>query len=158
MLRTIAERHKKQFEMLVGQTGREIIIQLAGPRVAAEAPVNKVLGRPNAVPASAPVNGPQHYVQAIVSAGYRSQDYAYGNIPASIASLGRQDPTMVVIRCSRTDVQEPGGLAFGDTYLHSAARVVIDNESFAVLGVDRSGLPPLDPYIIWAGLRRIGKA
>jgi hypothetical protein len=155
MLKALAQRHRSQFESLLTQAGQEVEIQLPEVRTAAESPVAKVLGRGTPSPAVAP-GGPSTVVPALVSTGYRAVDYEFGNVPATIAALGRTDTALVVLRCRLSDVIPAGQSAHGETLFHRAARVVVGRDAFQVVGIDRSGLPPLGPYIVWVGLKRVG--
>jgi hypothetical protein len=157
MLRGMADRHKAQFAALVREAGQQIAIRHPATRQVSEAPANKVLGK-RTTPLDPTDVGAVYYVDAIVSTGYRQVDYDFGAVPAAIAAIGKRDPSMVVARCLLEDVQPVGASPFSDTYFHGAKAVIIGTDSFEVVGVDRSGLPPAGPYIVWVGLKRIGVA
>lgn len=157
MLRGAAERHKRQFTAMLADAGQDILIQHPAVRVAAETAVDKVLGR-RTLPITQTPTGVSYQVLALISTGYRTIDYEHGNLPASIAAVGRTDPSIVVARCLLSDVQDVGASPYGDTYFHGAARIVIGSDAFQMLGIDRTGLPPVGPYTVWVGLKRVGPA
>lgn len=155
MNRAFATLHKNTFDRLVAAAGIEITIRqpstrAGGPSSAAE----KALGRR----AEDTGYGDSDEVVAIVT---NSIDATAS--PESNAGIKQSEPiglyqiSDVVIRLKLSDVlidsNKPQGLTLFDT----AKDVLIQGTPFKVCGSERTGFAPIGPYILWVGLKSLGK-
>jgi hypothetical protein len=147
MLAGAARRHRAAFETLVAQTGRRVVFRARVGRVSSSTAADRVLG----TRAQETGDGTETALTAVFSAG-GSVDIARS--PQKIAALGNAGALDALLRLpvasALLDVTKP----LGRTVAHLAKDVVVDGEVFEIVGIDRSGLPPEPPYILWVGLKK----
>lgn len=147
--------HKKFFERMVDGASTEVVVRQPAARTAATSAVDKVRGTREESAVTS--YGIQQSINAIVS----SPDQVITNTtwgPALAQALGGTDVFDLVLRCKLTDVLSDPDEPLGRTIFHSAKDVVYQGQSFKVTGVDRTGMAPLDAYVVWVGLKKIGEA
>jgi hypothetical protein len=118
---------------------------------------NEILGRPSL--ATGPI-GTTTEVTAIINYGYTAGTSPFANqdsMPAAIRALGDTDNLDVLLRCNVAEcLVNPAGAGGGRTIFDSCKDVVFDECSFKVTAVDRTGLPPYGPYVLWVALKKNG--
>lgn len=156
MFRGPALQHKKFFERYIDGAGKEVVVRQPAARPAPVSDVEKVLGTRETVTGDTRY-GDEQTVNAVVSSpDALISDQVWG--PKLIQSLGGTDVLDLILRAKLVEVLSDSLQPLGRTIFHSAIDVVIDGQAFKVTGVERSGMSPLDPYIAWVGLKKIGEA
>lgn len=150
MLPGAAKKHRAQFERLVAESGVDVVVRQPAAATASATAADKVFGK--AVVAPATGVGTTATVTAVVSdAAMNPFDTT---IPPRIAALGRTDSVDVLLRCVLSAVLLKDEERYGRTLFDTAHDVQIGGATFKVKGTDRTGLPPVGPYILWVALRK----
>lgn len=153
MLKGLAKQHKAMFDRMVDEAGVTVTVRQPPIATASTSPADKVLGkRPDAAPEA---YGEATTAVALWSTGYSGND-ALGTyaIPAQIAALGRTDGLDVILRLKLADYLVDPENRHGATLFDTAKAVTYETVTYKVRATDRSGLPPLGPYILWVALQK----
>lgn len=153
MFAAAARLHKRQFEAHLAGAGVEVEVRQRPPRAVPTTTADKVLGRRQDVVADAPA-GPSTFVRAVVSDAAMATGNGYGSTPAEIVSIGKVEALDLILRCALTDVLVDPDKPYGKTVFDGAKDVLVAGTPFEVRATDRTGLPPVGPYILWVALRK----
>lgn len=155
MLRGAAIRHKQQFELFLERAGNDsVLVRQPLARTAGTTAVEKVLGKRAEAIVGAEY-GDTDTITAIVSDASMVLGDQYASVPSNIATLGRTESLDIILRCLLSDVLIDTSAIYGKTILDTAKDVEIGGATFQVRATDRTGLPPIGPYIFWAALRKV---
>jgi hypothetical protein len=155
-LNKAAELHKKTFESMLESIGVEIVVYQ--PQVRSGSGMGDKAFGPRATETT---NGVSSTVRVIWSNDYLDTNLSGlsdASIASPIASLGANGRAPdVVIRMALADVVNVPEALQGRTLFDTCREIVYQGQAFEVLNTRRTGLPPIGPYILWAGLRRKDK-
>jgi hypothetical protein len=155
-LKKTAEAHLALFKKYLEEAGNEVIVRQPAPRPTAVGnDVSKVLG---ARPVPTSLRGTETLVMAIVSgpanvAGTPPTSYTG---PAQVNPLGKVAQCDLVLRVLLSDVLVNSKQKHGKTLFDTALDIQVDGGVFKVEAMERGGLAPLGPYILWVGLMAQG--
>lgn len=153
-LDALARQHRDIFYGLIEETGQTIVIRKELPaQTSGITPVSRVLGVQVTQSTAA---YPEVEVRAIVT-GPSAVKPLSGKDPGPVAPVGLLQSSDIVLRVKLLDVIVDEDNIYGPTLFDVAHDVRIGENIFKVVAVERSGLPPLSPYICWCGLRSAGK-
>jgi hypothetical protein len=152
MLSKAAELHRKMFLKMLAGVGKKIKVFPPPPRTTSSDAASKVFG-------AAPSESSSEYgepveVLAVVS-----------DVLAGATNFGPEDSFPVgilhesdlVIRVYLPDVLVDSSAPRGLTILDTAKAIEVDGQLYERIGkIPKTGLPPIGPYIAWAGLKRLG--
>ena len=153
-LEVMAKKHREFFYNLVEEIGKPITIRKElPPQTAGITNVSRVLGVQVTQSTTA---YPEVSIDAIVT-GANSVAPLNSRDPGIVAPLALLQSSEIILRAKLSDVIVDPENPYGQTIFDIAHDVMIGETVFKVVGTDRSGLPPLPPYIVWCGLKSAGK-
>jgi hypothetical protein len=153
-LDALAKQHRDFFYRLVDEVGRSITIRKTIPAPTASiTAATRVLG---AQVTQSNDSYPEIPVTAIVTGASSVTSLNVRN-PGDVAPIGLVQSSEILLRVKLVDVIVDSDDVYGPTLFDIAHDVFIGDSYFKVVGVERSGLPPLTPYIVWVGLKSAGK-
>ncbi len=146
-----AERHRDFFREYIRTMGATVKIHGPPDKVTAGGnPVTKVMGSKAQVTAAGVITE----VPGVVF-NPSSRVSAQGPI-AQAAPLGLYGQSDVVLMVLIEDVIRDSDKPQSQTLFDSAPEIEVHGSKFTLVGMERTGLPPLDPYILWVGLKILG--
>lgn len=146
-LAALAKQHRNFFNRLINEIGQDITVrgEPAAP-TASLTDVTRTLG----LQSTNSTSYPETVITAIVT-GPTSIPLSPRS-PGDVAPVGLLQMSDVVLRARVEDVLVDEDDVYGLTIFDTAHDIVIGKTVFKVVAVERSGLPPLTPYICWCGL------
>jgi hypothetical protein len=146
-----AKQHRSIFYKLILETGKDVIVrgEPAAP-TGTLTDADRALG----IQATTATVYPEAIVKGIIT-GPMLIPLVQEN-PGLVAPIGLIQQSDIIIRCKLSDVLVDPLDVYGPNSFDVAHDVVIGKNVFKVVATDRSGLPPLDPYICWVGLKSSG--
>lgn len=151
MISRMASLHKRQFDKYVASAGRPILVRQPIGHLSGLTPAQRVMGT-KAVDRG---YGEEKEVICIFTNDLLSS-IDDDDVKLVIAALGKTHQLDAVIRVRISDALSDPDNPQGTTIFETAKDVVFSGEVFEVTGTQRTGLPPLDPYVLWVGLRKGG--
>jgi hypothetical protein len=150
-LQRAAERHRDFFREYVRTMGHTVKINGSPTKVSASGnPVTKVMGSKAQVTSVGTITE----VPAVVL-NPSSRVAPQGPI-AQAAPLGLYGQSDVVLMVLLEDVLSDEDKPQSKTLFDGAKDIEVQGSKFTLVGMERTGLPPLDPYILWVGLKILG--
>lgn len=150
-LAATAKLHRATFYKLLDEAGRDVIIRAepAAP-TGTLTDVERALGVQQTVSTSYPETTVKGVITGPTSIPLNQTS------PGVVAPLGLLQQSDIVIRFRLSDILVDANDVYGPTTVDVAHDIVIGKNVFKVIATERSGLPPLDPYICWCGLESAG--
>lgn len=143
-----AKLHRTQFQRYLLAAGRDVLVRQPATGTAGNA-VDRTRGKRS----EATGVGTTATVKAIVSSLYAFSS-TEESLPPAIRAVGKTDKIDLVLRFALADVLLDADNGFGRTSIEAAKDIVLNGEPYTVVVTERGGLPPLDPYILWAAVRK----
>jgi hypothetical protein len=154
----LAALHKKQFEQMVKTSGVDITLHFP-PDVTAdmeeEGHYDDMYGASTWETTHDP--GLTRTVRVLWSNDYMSpESIVPGDTSASLASLAvGPNAAHAIVRLPLVSALLRRDRPQGDTIFELAKSVFYQEQRFRIVGIKKTGLLPLGPYILWAGLRKV---
>lgn len=143
-----AAQHKQIFDRMVEQAGTVITLRMPPANVSgATSAATKALG----TRAQATGYGADIPVTAIVHTSLDASPLQQTGYPAGLVQISE-----IILAVRLADVLVDPLKPLGPTQFELAKEIVVQGTVFKKTGVERSGLPPLGPYILWVGLKGLG--
>lgn len=144
----MAEAHRSSFEQFLRGAGVEVTLEMPPERSSGTSDVDKVLG------VKSQGDPDYHVIQVVWSNDLmRPESFRPGSPDEPIAALGGKEKLDAVVRTLLSDVLLDVTQPLGPTLFDTAKYLIHHDMKFEIVDTKRTGLPPLGPYIIWAGLR-----
>lgn len=152
MIKAAAEQHKAMFDKLLNESGEKVnVVQPPVRQASVGGDTSRKIFGPTDFETG---DGTSSKIKAIISS--TSTIEMDMQSPERVRQLGNLHPSDLVLRVKVSDALSDSDRPYGGTIFDTARRVEVRGSNFQVTGSFRTGLPPLEPYILWVGLKLTG--